>query len=76
MIEAQGRHFFDAEKKAGVIPTVPGDDVAVTVDQDWDVKTEELDAVGNLPDLLFRMAPRIKLGFALISAKFDRDLFR
>ena len=36
VIEAQGRHFGFAEQKAGEIPAVSGDDVAVAVDEDWE----------------------------------------
>jgi hypothetical protein len=38
---------------------VPGDDLAVAVDQDRNVKAKALDAVGDLPDLLLRMMPRV-----------------
>ena len=34
-----------------VTPTVPGDDVAVAIDQDRDIEAKGLDAFGNLPDL-------------------------
>jgi putative transposase len=35
------------------------DDVAVAIDQDRDVELEGLDAAGDLPDLLFAVAPRV-----------------
>ena len=35
------------------------DDVAVPIGQDRDNEAEELDAVGNLPNLLFAVAPRV-----------------
>ena len=35
------------------------DNVAVAIDQDRDIEAESLDAVGNLSDLLFAMAPRV-----------------
>jgi hypothetical protein len=38
---------------------VPGDDLAVAVDQDRNVKAKGLDAVGDLPDLLLGMMPRV-----------------
>jgi hypothetical protein len=34
-------------------------DVVVSIDQDRDVEAEDLDAFGNLPDLLFTVTPRI-----------------
>jgi hypothetical protein len=38
---------------------VPGDHVVVAIDQDWDIEAEGFDAVGDLPDLLFAVAPRV-----------------
>jgi hypothetical protein len=38
---------------------VPGDDLAVAVDQDRDVEAKGVDAVGDLPDLLLGMMPRV-----------------
>ena len=59
VIEAQGRHLGQAELAAGQQPAVPGDDVAVAIDQDRDIEAEGLDAVGDLPDLLFAVTTGI-----------------
>jgi hypothetical protein len=34
---------------------VPGDHVAIAIDQDRHIEAKGLDAFGNLPDLLFAM---------------------
>jgi hypothetical protein len=36
-----------------------GDDIPVVIDQDRDVEAESFNAVGDLPELLFAVAPRI-----------------
>ena len=59
MIQAQGWHLGDAEQLGGEQPAMAGDDVAVAVGQNRDNEAEKLDAVGNLPNLLFAVAPRI-----------------
>ena len=59
VIEAQRRHLGHAELAAGEQPAVPGDHVAVAIDQDRDIEAESLDAVGDLPDLLLAVAPRV-----------------
>jgi hypothetical protein len=38
---------------------VPGDNLAVVIDQDRDIKAEGLDALGDLPDLLLAVTPRV-----------------
>jgi hypothetical protein len=69
VIEAQRRHLSYAEQAACEKPTVPGDNVALAVDQNWDVEIKGLDAVGNLPNLLLGMAPRVGgIGFQRVDA--------
>jgi len=53
VIEAQGGHLGDAEFAGGHEPAMPTNHVAMAVDEDRDIKTEDLDAIGDLPDLLF-----------------------
>jgi hypothetical protein len=46
-----------------------GDNLAVAIDQDWDIKAEGLDAVGNLPDLPLGMASRVGgIGFQRVDS--------
>ena len=59
VIEAEGRHLGNAELAAGEQPAVPGDHVAVAIDQDRHVEAESLDAVGDLPDLLLAVPARV-----------------
>ena len=59
VIEAKRRHLGHAEFAAGEQPAVTRDHVAVAIDQDRDIEAEGLDAVGDLPDLLFAVAPRV-----------------
>src|ERR1700730_2695531 len=49
----------DAVGKSGEQPTVAGDHIVAAIDQDRDVEAESLEAIGDLPDLLFAVAPRI-----------------
>jgi len=44
---------------SGEQPTVAGDHIVAAIDQDRDVEAESLEAIGDLPDLLFAVAPRI-----------------
>ena len=53
VFEAQRRHLDPAEFAGGQEPAMPANHVAMAVNQDRDIKTENLDALGNLPDLLF-----------------------
>jgi len=53
VFEAQRRHLGPAEFAGGQEPAMPANHVAMAVNQDRDIKTENLDALGNLPDLLF-----------------------
>src|SRR6266404_8743470 len=47
------------------------DHVEVSIDQDWHIEAEGLDALGNLPDLLLAVQPRVRrIGFKL----FDRSV--
>ena len=41
-------------------PPMPGDNLALAIDQDRDIEVEGPDAVGDLPDLLLAMAPRVR----------------
>jgi hypothetical protein len=59
MIEAEGRHFRNAEFAAGEQPAMPGNYVIVAIDQDRDIKTKNPDTVGDLSDLLLAMDPRV-----------------
>ena len=69
VIEAQCRHLGHAELAAGEQPAMPGDHIAVAVDQDRDIEAEGLDAVGDLPDLLLGVAPRVcRVRFQLVDA--------
>jgi hypothetical protein len=40
-------------------PTVPGEHVAVVIDQDRDVETKRFNAGGDLSDLFFAVMPRV-----------------
>jgi hypothetical protein len=59
VIEAQSRHLRSAQQAACEKPTVPDDNIALRVSQNWDIEIKGLDAVGNLPDLLLSVAPRV-----------------
>jgi hypothetical protein len=52
VIEAQGGQLGDAEVAGGQEPAMPTNHVAMAVDEDRYIKTEDLDAIGDLPDLL------------------------
>ena len=60
VIEAQRRHLSHIELAAGGEATVAADYVVVAIDQDRDIEAEGLDAVGDLSDLLFAVAPRVR----------------
>jgi hypothetical protein len=53
------RHHFQAQKLCSLQAAMPGDDVAIIVDEDRTGESEPRDAVGDLPDLLFGMRARI-----------------
>jgi hypothetical protein len=57
VIEAQRRHLRSAEKAACEKPTVPDDNIALAVSQNWDIEIKGLDAVGNLPESLMPLLP-------------------
>jgi hypothetical protein len=59
VIEAQRRHLGYAEQAACEKPTVPDDNIVLAIGQNWDIEIKGRDAVGNLPDLLLSMAPRV-----------------
>jgi hypothetical protein len=47
------------EELGGFHAAMTGDDLICIIDQDGIIEPKLLDAVGNLPDLLLRMCPRI-----------------
>jgi hypothetical protein len=48
---------------------VPDDNIALPVSQNWDIEIKGLDAVGNLPDLLLSVAPRVGgIGFQRVDS--------
>jgi hypothetical protein len=57
VIEAQGRDFGHAELAAGRQPAMPTDHVAMAIHQHGNIKTEDPDAAGDLPDLPLGMNP-------------------
>ena len=59
MRQPQRRHGRNAEFLGCHHPAVAGDDLALVADQHRVGEAEALDAVGDLTDLLPRMAPRI-----------------
>jgi len=59
VIEAQGRHLGNAELAAGEQSPVPGDHLELGIDQHRHVEAKALDAVGDLPGLLFAVQPRV-----------------
>jgi len=72
VIEAQGRHFGHAELVGGQQASFPGDHIAVAIDQDRHNKAKGLDAFGDLPDLLFAVAPRVcRVPFELVERAVD-----
>src|SRR5438046_5128275 len=50
---------FGRELAAGEQSAVPADHLVVAIGQDRNVEPESLDAVGDLPDLLFAVEPRV-----------------
>jgi hypothetical protein len=59
VIEAQRRRLGDAEFAAGQEPAMTSFYVEIGIDQHWHIEAEGLDAVGDLPDLLLAVAPRV-----------------
>jgi hypothetical protein len=53
---------------------VPGDNLAVVIDQDRDIKAEGLDALGDLPDLLLAVTPRVSRISVLVGRRPDRRI--
>ena len=60
MIEGERWHLGPAELAAGEQSAVPADHLVVAIGQDRNVEPEGLDAVGDLPDLLFAVEPRVR----------------
>src|SRR5262249_14190330 len=59
VVEAQRRHFGYAGKRACEQTAVTGDHGVVAIYHDRDNEAERLKAVGNLPDLLVAVVPRV-----------------
>jgi len=56
----------------GSQPAVSGDHIVVAIDQHRHVKAKSLDAVGDLPDLLLAVAPRVsRIRFELVDRPVD-----
>ena len=60
MIDAHRRHLGHAERAGSQDPAVTGNYLATAINQDRDVETESLDALGELPDLLLAMPARVR----------------
>ena len=60
MIEGESWHRGPAELAAGEQPAMPANHLVVAIGQDRNVEPEGLDAVGDLPDLLFAVEPRVR----------------
>src|ERR1700730_2313483 len=72
VIEAQGRHLGHAELAAGAQTAMPTNHVEVSIDQDRYIEAEGLDAIGDLPDLLLAVQPRVRrIGFELLDRSVD-----
>jgi hypothetical protein len=51
---------------------MPPNNLAVAIDQNRDIETEGLDTVGDLPDLLLAVAPRVRwIRFELVDCPED-----
>ena len=59
MIDAHRRNLGDTERLGGQGSAVTADGLAVTIDQDRDIETENSDALGDLPDLFAAVAARV-----------------
>src|SRR5436190_16903851 len=59
MGESYGRNDRHAEHLRGSNPSVPGDDLALIIDQHRIAEAKALDAFGNLADLLLGVGTRI-----------------
>jgi hypothetical protein len=55
MLQADSRHFGDANELAGKHATVAGDYPQLSIDEDRNIKTKTLDAIGELAELLVAM---------------------
>jgi hypothetical protein len=72
VIETERRYLAAAELAASEQPAVTGDHVELGIDEHRDVKAEGLDAVGDLPDLLLAVEPRVRgVGFELVDRPVD-----
>jgi hypothetical protein len=52
MTDTKRRHLLETEELRRFQATVTREDLAVFIHEDWIVKAEGLDTIGNLPDLL------------------------
>ena len=59
MIEAQSWHLGDIEHAGRQDSAVTGNYLAVAINQDRDDETENLDALGDLPDLFLAVPARV-----------------
>jgi hypothetical protein len=59
--QPQGLDLIQPKELCGLDPTMAGNDLAGIVDKDRVSEAEALDAVSNLPDLLFRMGAGVGL---------------
>ena len=59
VIEPERRHLGPAEHGAGENAAVTRDHVVVAINQNRDIEAKGPDAVGDLPDLLLTVEPRI-----------------
>src|SRR5262249_10816583 len=59
VIEADRRHLSNAKRAAGGQAAVPADDVELGIDQDWDIKAECLDVIGEFENLFFAVLTRV-----------------
>ena len=72
VIEAHCRHLGHVQLTAGREAAVPCDHVAIAIDQDRDIEAESFNAVGDLPELLFAVAPRIgRIRIELVDPAID-----
>src|SRR5450759_70770 len=70
--EANRRHRRYVEALGGFDASVPGDDVAIVIDQDRVVEAKSENGFSNLADLAFGMSPSIAISR---SKRVDRRLF-
>ena len=67
VVEAEGGHLGEAKHATGRQPTVPGNHIELSIDQDRNIKAECLDAIGELTNLVFAVltgVSRIQLQLA------------